>query len=99
MNAKTAFITALLATALSSGAALAGKGPGGGGGSMGQGAQHRSMQDDMSRGQGQTGQHRSERALQQDRDMEQYRGPDAERDKQKAKAKQFGKQSGGSGRQ
>jgi hypothetical protein len=55
------------------------------------GSQHHSMQGDSSQGQGQAGEHRSDRALQQDRDQEQYRGPDAERDKQKAKAKQFGK--------
>jgi hypothetical protein len=57
------------------------------------------MQGDSSRGQGKAEQHRSDRALQQDRDQEQYRGPDAQRDKQKGKAKQFGKQSGGSGQQ
>jgi hypothetical protein len=91
MKAKTAFVAALVASVLSSGAALAGKGPGGGG--AGLGAQHRSLQGGMSQGQ------RSDHARQQDRDREQYRGPDAERDKQKAKAKQFGKESGGIGQE
>jgi len=53
-----------------SAAALAGKGPAGG---MGQGEQHRSMQGDSSRGQGKAVEHRSDRALQQDRDQDQYR--------------------------
>ena len=91
MKARTVVVTALLAAVMSSGAALAGKGHGGGGRGMGQGAQHRSMQGDSSRGQGMAEEHRSDRALQQDRDQERYRGPDAERDKQKAKANQFGK--------
>ena len=91
MKARTVVVTALLAAVMSSGAAVAGKGHGGGGGGMGQGAQHRSMQGDSSQGQGKAGEHRSDRALQQDRDQEQYRGPDAERNTQKAKAKQFGK--------
>ena len=91
MEAKTVLVTALVAAVLSSGAVLAGKGPGGGGGgSMGQGAQHRSMQGERYQGQGKAGEHRSDQALQQDRDREQYRGPDAQRDKQKAKARQFG---------
>ena len=92
MKVKTVVVTAVLATLMSSGAVLAGKGPGGGGGSMGQGAQHRYMQGESYQGgQGKAGKHRSDQALQQDRDREQYRGPDAERDKQKAKARQFGK--------
>ena len=93
MKAKTVLVTALVAAVLSSGAALAGKGGGGGGGGgggMSQGAQHRSMQGDSSQGQGKAEEHRSDRALQQDRDQERYRGPDAERNKQKGKAKQFG---------
>ena len=45
MKVKTVVVTAVLATRMSSGAVLAGKGPGGGGGGrMGQGAQHRYMQ-------------------------------------------------------
>jgi len=93
MKVKTVVVTAVLATLMSSGAVLAGKGPGGGGGgSMGQGAQHRYMQGESYQGgQGKAGKHRSDQALQQDRDREQYRGPDAERDKQKAKARQYGK--------
>ena len=90
MKAKTVFVTTLVATVLFSGAALAGKGPGAGSGG-GMGEQHRSMQGDSSQGQGKAGEHRSDRALQQDRDQERYRGPDAERNTQKGKAKQFGK--------
>lgn len=88
MNAKTVFVTALF-VAIVSNAALAGKGPGGGGAGMGY--QQRSMQGEKFSGQEKAEEHRSDRALQQDRDREQYRGPDAERNKQKAKAKQFGK--------
>ena len=91
MKVKT--VVVVLLTTLMSSTAVAGKGPGGGGGgSMGQGAQHRYMQGESYQGgQGKAGEHRSDQALQQDRDREQYRGPDAQRDKQKAKAKQFGK--------
>lgn len=87
MKAKTVFVTALVASVLSSGAALAGKGHGAGG--MGMGAQDGSMQRAMPQGQRKAGE--------QDRDREQYRGPDAERDTQKAKARQFGQQAGGAG--
>jgi hypothetical protein len=52
------------------------------------------MQGGMSQEQSRAGEQGSDHARQQDRDREQYRGPDAERDKQKAKAKQFGKDSG-----
>lgn len=85
--------TAALAIALAAGGqALAGPG-GGGGGAGGMGGMSRQMGGDMGRNYEMPGEHRSDRALQQDRDREQYSGPEAERDTQKAKARAPGEGS------
>lgn len=81
---SAAFIIALAF----SGPSLAGKG---GGGMGGPGYQ---QSRDMAPGQSMATERRSDKALQQDRDREQYRGPDADRDTQKAKAKELGEGTG-----
>ena len=63
-------------------------GPGGGGGGMG-GPGHQ-MGGSAPPGSSVATEKRSDKALQQDRDREMYRGPDATRDTQKSKAKGLG---------
>jgi hypothetical protein len=82
MKSRSVCSVAIIIVLAFSGPTLAGKG---GGGMGGPGHQRGG---DMAPGQGVSTQQRSDKALQQDRDQEQYRGPDAERDRQKRKASQ-----------
>ncbi|MGD8673902.1 MAG: hypothetical protein PVH86_11310, partial [Thiogranum sp.] len=84
MKTKSLYSAAVVIALVFSGPLVAG---GGGGGGMGTGGSgHRmdgGMGQGMGQGQGTAAERRSDKALQQDRDRETYRGPDAERNKQK----------------
>ena len=88
MKIGSIYTAAIIIVLAFSGPSLAGKGGGGMGGSG-----HQQGMDMAPRQSGDTEQ-RSDKALQQDRDKEQYRGPDADRDTQKAKSKGLGEGTG-----
>ena len=88
MKSRSIYSAAVVVLLAFSGPSLAGKG----GGGMA-GPEHQ-RGTGMAPGQSVATERRSDKALQQDRDREQYRGPDAERDTQKAKSKGPGEGTG-----
>jgi hypothetical protein len=91
MHSKSIYTAAVVIVLALSTPALAGPGGGGGGG---MGGPRYQMGGGAPRGPATAPENRSDKALQQDRDREMYRGPDATRDTQKSKAKGLGDGSG-----
>ena len=88
MKSTSIYSAAIIIVLAFSGPSLAGKG----GGGMGGGGHQQGM--GTAPGQSVATERRSDKALQQERDREQYRGSGAERDTQKAKAKGAGEGTG-----
>ena len=88
MKSRSIYSAAIIIALTFSGPSQAGKG----GGGMGGPGHQKGI--DMAPGQSVATERRSDKALQQDRDRQQYRGSDADRDTQKAKSKGLGEGTG-----